>query len=115
MFSLRLKELRNSKNLTQKELANVIGVSYQTIAKYEIGDRHPRYDVLKSISDYFGVSIDFLLGGTDFQDGEVRYIDEAVGKVSPKDALKNLIDQLTPKQIEALREQVDFMIYQNEK
>lgn len=53
----KLIELRNSKNLTQKELGQIIGVSTASIAMYEIGERIPRDEVKVRISKYFGVPV----------------------------------------------------------
>ena len=45
-FGLRLKELRTNKNLAQKEVGAIIGVSDSSIRKYESGDRTPTPDAL---------------------------------------------------------------------
>lgn len=63
MFDEVLKGLRNSRNLSQEELANIIGVSKSTIGMYEQGKRIPKADAtLRTIAEYFNVSIDYLLG-----------------------------------------------------
>lgn len=64
-FSQRLKMLRQKANLTQKELAEKLGVSRGTIGMYEIGQRDPDTETLQKLSDIFGVSVDYLLGKTD--------------------------------------------------
>ncbi|MCR0260016.1 MAG: helix-turn-helix domain-containing protein [Clostridium sp.] len=56
-----LKKLRTSCNLTQKEMADKLGMNQQTYANYETGRREPDFDTLKEIASYFNVSIDFLL------------------------------------------------------
>ena len=55
-----LAKLRNSKGLTQKELANALGVSPSTIAMYEIGERTPGLKMAKIIADFFGVGIEYI-------------------------------------------------------
>lgn len=62
---IRLAELRHERELTQKELANIIGIDPSTIANYEVGSRSPDYFTLVKIADYFGVSTDYILGRTD--------------------------------------------------
>jgi len=57
----KLKNLRKENNLTQENLANVVGVSYQAIAHYETGTREMGYEVLVRLANYFNVSIDYLL------------------------------------------------------
>lgn len=59
---LKLKELRKSKNITMKKLGEKIGVAESTISLYENGKRQPDYDTLTKIADFFGVSVDELLG-----------------------------------------------------
>ena len=58
----RLKNLRKLKNISQKDFANTIGVSQQAVASWEVGRTEPSNTVLKVIADYFGVSVDYLLG-----------------------------------------------------
>ena len=62
MFSIRLKELREDKNLTQYELAKILNISRSSLASYETDAREPDFTMLKLIASYFGVSIDYLLG-----------------------------------------------------
>jgi transcriptional regulator with XRE-family HTH domain len=65
MFAKRLKELRKSKKMSQKELADILSVSPSTIGMYEQGRRKPDSDLLKILAKYFDVSIDYLLGNSD--------------------------------------------------
>lgn len=63
MFAEILKKLRSSRNLSQEELAKIIGVSKSTIGMYEQGKRIPKADVtLKKLANYFDVTIDYLMG-----------------------------------------------------
>lgn len=59
---MRLKELRMKKNITQKDLAATLGVPSNTYNQWENCKREPDYKALFKIADYFGVTIDFLLG-----------------------------------------------------
>ena len=61
-FGQRLKELRKQKNLTQKQLASLIGVQNSIISFYEVGDRTPSPETLRKIASVFHVSTDYLLG-----------------------------------------------------
>lgn len=62
----RLRKLREEKGLTQKELAQALGLnSKSTITNYEQNDRDPDYETLIKIAKYFEVSIDYLLGQKD--------------------------------------------------
>lgn len=65
-FGERLKLLRLSRNLTQRELGEKIGVVSSSVGKYEqIPKSFPSIEVLIKISDFFGVSLDYLLKGVD--------------------------------------------------
>lgn len=60
----RLKKLREEKGLTQKQLAEIISMSQQTIGHYEVGRARPDLDTLQRLAEIFGCSIDFLLGNS---------------------------------------------------
>lgn len=64
MFNERLKQLRIEKNLTQAKLAVELGIGKTTLASYEQGKNEPSIKTLAKISNYFHVSIDYLLGLT---------------------------------------------------
>ena len=66
VFGKNLKELRTEKGLSQRELGKEFGVCNQTISFWELGSREPDLDFLVKISDFFNVSIDYLLGKKDF-------------------------------------------------
>ena len=65
MFSERLKRLRMEKGITQKELADRLHISRSTSAGYESLGKEPDGEKLCALADFFGVSVDYLLGGTD--------------------------------------------------
>lgn len=60
----RVKELRKQKHITQEELGKVLDIQKAAISKYENGRAEPSTEVLKKMSAYFGVSIDYLLGNS---------------------------------------------------
>lgn len=66
IFSIRLKELRQEKHLTLKEVSSLIGIPLTTYANYEQGTREPSIDMLKILCDVFDVSSDYLIGRTDY-------------------------------------------------
>lgn len=63
-FSENIRKLRKKNSILQKDLSTQIGVTRQAIAAYESGIREPSFDVLIKIADFFGVSVDYLLGRT---------------------------------------------------
>lgn len=65
MLKDRLVKLRNQKKKTQEQIANIIGVTRPAYTAYEKGTRTPDYEILKTLADYYDVSIDYLLARTD--------------------------------------------------
>jgi transcriptional regulator with XRE-family HTH domain len=61
-FNENLKCAREKKNMTQKEVADSIGVAKSTYSLYESGNREPNVQTIKKISDVLNVSADELLG-----------------------------------------------------
>ena len=62
---IRLKKLRLEHNITQKKLAEHIGVSQQSINKYENHNIEPDIETLCRIATYFNVPVDYLIGHSD--------------------------------------------------
>ena len=58
----RLKQLREKAGLNQTQLAKKIGISEQSISKYERGERKPKIEKLEALASFFGVSTAYLLG-----------------------------------------------------
>lgn len=65
MFGTRLKILREEKEITQKQLASVLQISRSTVAGYETKGKEADFEKIIVMSNYFDVSIDYLLGKTD--------------------------------------------------
>ena len=61
-FNENLKFAREKNNMTQKEIADIIGVAKSTYSLYESGNREPNVQTIKKISDALNVSADELLG-----------------------------------------------------
>ena len=61
----RIKELRVEKKITQSQLAKILGVNQTAVGKYERGDLEPNIQILNNLADFFGVSIDYILGRED--------------------------------------------------
>ncbi len=61
----RLKEIREDKDLLQKDIAKVLNIKQQQYSEYEIGKRLIPINYLSDLADYYNVSIDYLLGKTD--------------------------------------------------
>lgn len=90
-FGERLYELRNKNNLSQEELAEVLDVSRQSISKWENDKAYPEMTRLLFMSDYFDVSLDYLMRGIKKENNEE--------KVTADDADKNSNDKYKTKNI----------------
>ena len=60
-----IRELREDRDLTQSEIANLIGISQQQYSRYENGESEIPLQALSVIADYYSVSTDYLLGRKD--------------------------------------------------
>ena len=61
-FGQRITNERNNLSISQKDLADILGVSPSQISNYESGKRMPSYDILETMANYFHVTTDYLLG-----------------------------------------------------
>lgn len=64
-FSNNLLSLRKSRNISMKELGDIIGISDEAIRLMEKSKRSPSFEVLCKLADYFDVSLDYLVGRSD--------------------------------------------------
>lgn len=64
-FSERLLECRKSVGMSQKALADVLGISDAAVTMMEKSKRSPSFEVLCALADYFNVSLDYLVGRSD--------------------------------------------------
>lgn len=92
MFANRFKNLRQSKELNQVQLAKKLGVKKQSVSNWENDNIMPSVEMLERIADYFQVSTDYLLGRDDKPADGVHVLD---------------ITGLTPRQIAHIRAIVD--------
>ena len=90
MFSQNLKRLRDQRELKQREVAEGIGTDRRQISKWETGRAEPDLRSLCLLADYFGVSVDYLVGHVTPQpeDDSAR--------------MRKLLDSLTPDQVSLL-------------
>lgn len=72
----KLKSLRIEKKLTQKQVADRIGLAVSAVSSYESGTRYPSYDVLVKLAYIFHVSTDYLVGMTDTRSIDVTGLND---------------------------------------
>ena len=63
-MQLRIRDLREDRDLTQKQLAAVLMCDQSLYSKYERGERPLPLELADQLADYYGVSVDYLLGRT---------------------------------------------------
>ncbi len=103
-FGETLRELREEKGLTQRELGRIINISDRVIGYYEANNRFPKDEyVLKQLADLFGVSLDYLVGRTNKRMPLEEYIAE-----SPE-AYDIQLKDLPSEAIQRVKEYVDLM------
>lgn len=98
-FGSRFKQLRDELELNQKDLVNDFNKKYNynftrvAISQYENGKRIPEIDALTSFAQYFGVSVDYLLGRTDIRNNEKN-----IEKENKEKDIEKMIDELMEQQ-----------------
>lgn len=106
-----LKFLRLKNGLTQAQLAGVLGVSQQSINKYENQSAEPDISTLQDLANFFNTSIDFLVGHTD-----IEHIIEKVEKYDLNEDEATVIDNyrlLTVSEKESIHSVINNYISKN--
>ena len=63
----RIRDLRTDRDLTQKQVAEILNCSQQVYSNYELGQRDVPTEILIALAKYYNVSVDYILGLTDRQ------------------------------------------------
>ena len=61
----RIRDIRTDRGLTQEDVAKILHVSQNTYSQYEIGITRYPLDAVVTLAEYYGVSVDYLVGLTD--------------------------------------------------
>ena len=113
-FSKRLKLLRKNADVTQDELAQYLQVSRSTIAGYETKNRQPDYDKLYMIAQFFHVSTDYLISGSDIRPVEVSTVDSSMNERMLKYHLRTIYATLSLKSKQDLLEYARLLAMRDE-
>lgn len=109
MFSDELRKLRKQKKLNQASLAEAVGMSQATVAAWENGTRKPDVETISFLADYFGVTVDYLMGREEpAKDGAEAYPPHL------QEAYRVLSD-LTPQELAEVVEVAKFKLYQRDQ
>jgi transcriptional regulator with XRE-family HTH domain len=115
-FGLKLKNLRENKNMTQEELGELLKVSKASISKYENNTHEPNISTMNFIADFFNVTTDYLLGRTDDPNTVLLESDKLPPELKDLDAIevvKGAFDKGFSK--DDIKEMLDFMEKINKK
>lgn len=111
----RMKYLRNSFNLSQKEFSKIIGLGQSRLSEIESGKNKPSFDTLVAISENFSISMDWLISGTgsimekhDNPQNETTYSYDEVKLIES-------FRLLTERQKGRIEQQIDNYIDENKK
>lgn len=85
----RIRDLRKRDGQTQESLANALGVTAQAVSRWEANGGYPDMEILPSLANYFGVSIDELFG---YDCEREKKVDALVEKITEKNHLNNGVD-----------------------
>jgi len=105
-IATRIKDLRAAKKLTQTQLAEIVGLSYIQIGRYEKQKSNPSSDVLQKLADALGTTTDYLMNGSSEQivsnkvtDRDLVNLFQSVEKLSTEDQemVKTFLDALITK------------------
>ena len=72
MYRMRIRDLREDRDLSQKALAELLQVHQTTYSDYELGKVNIPVPALHKLADFYGVSTDYLLGRTDVKEPYVK-------------------------------------------
>lgn len=111
-FSENLKALRKSRGLTQDDLANYLGMSFQAVSKWERNESYPDITILPEIADFFGVGLDELLGiDKAKKEQELNaYIEEYDHYLNDAEKQEALINKLIKKYPSDFRVKLRYMV-----
>jgi len=95
LFANRIKKLRIEHNMTQQELGKIVGLTTTGISYWESGKAIPNMEIMSKLSNYFGVTIDFLIGKEtldEYNEGMILFRKAEQVKDSDKKKMYNIIN-----------------------
>lgn len=107
-FGARLKDLRLRANLTQQQLGDIVHVSKVSISGYERGERCPDTETLRDLANYFEISVDYLLNGTD--NSNIPATNKHIETIAA-----HIDDDVTDDQMDDILNYIDFIKHKHSK
>lgn len=121
MFRLKLKELRERAGYSQYSFAEAFGVAQSTVGGWESGKREPKFETMQKIADFFGVSVDYLLGRDTKKSTEIQIPESSQNEDTQSNSIKvfttdemrkislSIVKKMSDKELENLIEYFTFV------
>ena len=87
-YKNRIRDLREDRDLRQTDVSKATGIDQKTLSNYETGKTSPDSYALIRLADFFGVSIDYLVGRTEI---DIKSKEDLTSRL---DGMKNMIDEI---------------------
>lgn len=108
MFDNRLKKLRVARGLSQRELADDLGLKVNTYRNYENNEREPSSTILVKLAIYYGVSTDYLLGHIVKENSSPPEDEE-------RKTLKDILDNMDKSTLKEIKSFLEYLIWKEEQ
>lgn len=113
LFCERARTLRKVRRLTQKEVAEKIGIIHTNYTRYENGAREPDIETIVQLAELYDISIDYLIGRTDapYYECEIPTLEQVIVSTDPRD-VDNMKPIETPQDLKWLpKSEPEFRAY----
>ena len=108
-FAYKLQELRKGSGMSQEEFAELLGVSRQSVSKWESGKGYPEIDKLIFISNYFNTSLDLLLKDTSNCEDSSSILKDSQSVKSSNSTPRKTIKLTKPEDIDNFNNQTTYI------
>jgi len=88
----RIRDLREDRDLMQRDVAEAVGIDQRTLSNYETGKTNPDSYAIIRLAEYFGVTCDYLLGVADKNLRETQDVEQEIDDIKDRlDAIKRYL------------------------
>ena len=96
----RIRNLRACRGMSQMELADVLGICMQTLSYIESGKRDAKAEIIYRVSEYFGTSVDTIIGGSAGDDGIDKDLERIIKRLNyrQQNAIRIFLDEFVPEE-----------------
>lgn len=94
----KLRDLREDRDLTQEDVAKLIGIDQRTLSNYENGKTNPDSFVITKLADFYGVSADYLIGRETERTAQISMIQDKLAKIQKE--LSDVLEEIKKLSVE---------------